>query len=54
MGEVIAVIMFLAMLSGTIFGVKSCQEQDHRQIMERRTQCFEATKSPDCFGELKK
>ena len=54
MAEVIAVIMFLAMLSGVIFGVKSCQEQDYRQVIERRAQCFEATKSPDCFGELKK
>lgn len=54
MGELIAVIIFLVALSATIFGFKSCEEQDHRQVIERRAQCFEATKSPDCFGELKK
>ena len=54
MGEVITVIIFLVVFCGTIFGIKSCEEQDHKHVMERRAQCFDATKSPDCFGELKK
>ena len=53
MEEVFGAIFLVLCIIGAIFSYKSCQQQDHEQVIERRKQCFEATKDQKCFYELK-
>lgn len=45
------VLMFLMVCF--VFGVNRCGDEKHKQHIETRQQCFDATKNINCFGELK-
>jgi len=53
LGACMAFGLVTACGAAILFAATTCTEQDQKHFLAKRAQCFEATKSKDCFAEVK-
>lgn len=54
MEEIIAAIVFISMVMGLVFTMKSCSFEERKDKLDRAKICYELTKKEDCFPEIEK